>query len=157
MAPYYQRMALDQIAIALHSNFEPDPVRIALDPRALGGAADQTLITVVDRSQVSSSPPTSPMMSVTSSSPSSSSAMKVESSSSSSSMVSSISISSSDSGTTAFTLPAFSSASASSSDTNSSASIGSGAACAVGTGAARAASARPRVGATGAIGTTSPV
>src|SRR6516225_1040869 len=110
-------------------------------PARLGDApAEQTLITDQGRSQVSSSPLTSTMMSVTSSS-----------------LVSSISMSSSDSGTTAFTLPVFSSASASSGDTNSSASIGSGAASAVGTGAARAASARPRVGATGAIGTTSPV
>src|SRR6202023_4269745 len=112
-------------------------------------------------SQVSSSPPTSPMMSVTSSSPSSSSAMKVESSSSSSSMVSSISMSSSDSGTTALTLPVFSSASASSSGTNSSASAGSrtaSAAVAAVAAAARAASPRTaRGGATGAIGTTSPV
>src|SRR5712671_384406 len=121
----------------------------------------ETLNTVQELSQVSSSPPTSPMMSVTSSSPSSSSAMKVESSSSSSSMVSSISMSSSDSGTTALTLPVFSSASASSSGTNSSASTGSGVAsaeAAADAAAARAAaSARVRGGAIGAIGTTSPV
>src|SRR5229473_8191918 len=121
----------------------------------------KTLNTVQGRSQVSSSPPTSPMMSVTSSSPSSSSAMNVESSSSSSSMVSSISMSSSDSGTTALTLPVFSSASASSSGTNSSASTGSGVAsaeAAADAAAARAAaSARVRGGAIGAIGTTSPV
>src|SRR5207253_10547445 len=96
-------------------------------PRALGDApGNKTLNTIQGLSQVSSSPLTSPMMSVTSSSPSSSSAMKVESSSSSSSMVSSTSMSSSDSGTTALTLPVFSSASASSSGTNSSASAGSG-------------------------------
>src|SRR6266446_6898728 len=52
----------------------------------LGDApSPEPLIIDQGRSQVSSSPPTSPMMSVTSSSPSSSSAMKVESSSSSSS------------------------------------------------------------------------
>src|SRR5712671_1717504 len=130
-------------------------------PRALGGSREKSLNTVQGRSQVSSSPPTSPMMSVTSSSPSSSSAMKVESSSSSSSMVSSISMSSSDSGTTALTLPVFSSASASSSGTNSSASTGSGVASAAEAAAAAlaraAASARVRGGGTGAIGTTSPV
>src|SRR5258708_14994025 len=135
-------------------------------PRALGDARQNTehrriLNTVQGRSQVSSSPPTSPIMSVTSSSPSSSSAMKVESSSSSSSMVSSTSMSSSDSGTTALTLPVFSSASASSSGTNSSASTGSGTASAAVAAAAAlaraAASARVRGGATGAIGTTSPV
>src|SRR3977135_228575 len=109
-------------------------------PRASTGARGKTLNIVQGRSQVSSSPDTSPMMSVTSSSPSSSSAMKVESSSSSSSMVSSISISSSDSGTTALTLPLFSSASASSSDTNSSASAGSGVSAA----AQPAQSAQPR-------------
>src|ERR1700709_394715 len=81
-------------------------------PARLGRRAGENPELVQGRSQVSSSPPTSPMMSVTSSSPSSSSAMKVESSSSSSSMVSSISMSSSDSGTTALTLPVFSSASA---------------------------------------------
>src|SRR5450631_3495677 len=130
-------------------------------PHALGDARDKTLNTIQGRSQVSSSPPTSPMMSVTSSSPSSSSAMKVESSSSSSSMVSSISMSSSDSGTTALTLPVFSSASASSSETNSSASAGSGvSAAAVAEAAAARAAASPRLargGTTGAIGTTSPV
>src|SRR5579863_5774641 len=126
--------------------------------RALGDARAATLNTDQGGSQVSSSPPTSPMISVTSSSPSSSSAMKVESSSSSSSIVSSISVSSSDSGTTAFTLPVFSSASASSSGTNSSASTGSGAASAAAAALARAASPRAaRGGATGAIGTTSPV
>src|SRR5215831_2380928 len=119
-------------------------------------AGEKTLIIVQGRSQVSSSLPTSPMMSVTSSSPSSSSAIKVESSSSSSSIVSSISISSSDSGTTALTLPVFSSASASSSDTISSASAGSGAASAAAA-VARADSPRDRVATTGAIGTTSPV
>src|SRR5579883_2334303 len=104
-------------------------------PARLGdvpGNQERPLITLRREAQVSSSPPTSPMMSVTSSSPSSSSGMKVESSSSSSSIVSSISMSSSDSGTTALTLPVFSSASASSSGTNSSASAGSGAASAVG-------------------------
>src|SRR6195952_3437313 len=131
-------------------------------PRVLGDVRGSTLnITVQGLSQVSSSPPTSPMISVTSSSPSSSSAMKVESSSSSSSMVSSISISSSDSGTTALTLPVFSSASASSSGTNSSASAGSGVASAEAAAAAAlaraAASARVRGGGIGAIGTTSPV
>src|SRR5947208_13163700 len=60
-------------------------------PASLGRLAGETQNTVLGRSQVSSSPPTSPMMSVTSSSPSSSSGMKVESSSSSPSMVSSIS------------------------------------------------------------------
>src|SRR6266702_4200272 len=128
---------------------------------ALGGAPAKRAQNIVrDLSQVSSSSPTSPMMSVTSSSPSSSSAMKVESSSSSS-MVSSISMSSSDSGTAALTLPVFSSASASSSETNSSASAGSGvSAAAVAEAAAARAAASPRVargGATGAIGTTSPV
>src|SRR5436190_10949796 len=127
----------------------------------LGRRAPQILNTVQSRAQVSSSPPTSPIMSVTSSSPSSSSAIKVESSSSSSSMVSSISMSSSDSGTTALTLPVFSSASASSSGTNSSASTGSGVASAAEAAAAAlaraAASARVRGGGTGAIGTTSPV
>src|SRR4051812_30732589 len=120
----------------------------------------KTQNTVLGRSQVSSSPPTSPMMSVTSSSPSSSSAMKVESSSSSPSIVSSISMSSSVSGTTALTLPVFSSASASSSGTNSSASAGSGVASAEAAAAAAAraaASARVRGGGIGAIGTTSPV
>src|SRR6266851_5163679 len=129
-------------------------------PRAMGDARGKTLNTIQGRSQVSSSPPTSPMMSVTSSSPSSSSAMNVESSSSSSSMVSSISMSSSDSGTTALTLPVFSSASASSSGTNSSASTGSGTSAAVAAEAAAARAASPRAargGATGAIGTTSPV
>src|SRR6266568_1113033 len=121
----------------------------------------ETLNTVQGRSQVSSSPPTSPMISVTSSSPSSSSAMKVESSSSSPSMVSSISMSSSDSGTTVLTFPVFSSASASSSGTNSSASAGSGVASAEAAAdaavARAAASARVRGGGIGAIGTTSPV
>src|SRR6266702_6254092 len=121
---------------------------------ALGGAPAKRAQNIVrDLSQVSSSSPTSPMMSVTSSSPSSSSAMKVESSSSSS-MVSSTSMSSSDSGTTAFTLPEFSSASASSSGTSS--ATGSGTTSAVAAAAARL-SARVRAGATGAIGTTSPV
>src|SRR6202035_3605536 len=134
--------------------------RIMLPARLGRRASHKTLNTVQGRSQVSSSPPTSPMMSVTSSSPSSSSAMKVESSSSSSSMVSSISMSSSDSGTTALTLPVFSSASASSSGTNSSASTGSGVASAAAAAAALARAASPRTargGATGAIGTTSPV
>src|SRR5258705_13864168 len=163
--------ALSQLSYGpLDLSFEHDlvgkPVATFPDhtpPRALGDARGRrkTLNTVQGRSQVSSSPPTSPMMSVTSSSPSSSSAMKVESSSSSSSIVSSISMSSSDSGTTALTLPVFSSASASSSGTNSSASAGSGVAsadAAADAAAARAAaSARVRGGGIGAIGTTSPV
>src|SRR6266436_4741460 len=103
-------------------------------PRALGDSREKTLNTVQGRSQVSSSP---------------------------SSMVSSISMSSSDSGTTALTLPVFSSASASSSGTNSSASVGSGVASAAEAAAAAlaraAASARVRGGGIGAIGTTSPV
>src|SRR3981081_869691 len=53
-----------------------------LDLPRLGQRGAKILNTVQGRSQVSSSPPTSPIMSVTSSSPSSSSAMKVESSSS---------------------------------------------------------------------------
>ena len=85
--------------LACHASALPAELwPLNLIPRALGDARDKTLNTVQGRSQVSSSPPTSPMMSVTSSSPSSSSAMKVESSSSSSSMVSSTSMSSSDFG-----------------------------------------------------------
>src|ERR1700674_3531749 len=113
--------------LACHASALPAELWPRQKPHALGDARLTTTLNIVQgRSQVSSSPPTSPMMSVTSSSPSSSSAMKVESSSSSSSIVSSISMSSSDSGTTALTLPVLSSASASSSGTNSSASTASG-------------------------------
>src|SRR6202008_2011204 len=84
------------------------------NPHALGDAREEPSNTVWGLSQVSSALLPSAMMSVPSSSPSSSSVMKVESSSSSPSMVSSTSMSSSDSGTTALTLPVFSSASASS-------------------------------------------
>src|ERR1700722_5184850 len=147
--------------LACHASALPAELWPLTPSARLSNARAKTLNTVQGLSQVSSSPPTSPMISVTSSSPSSSSAMKVESSSSSSSMVSSISISSSDSGTTALTLPVFSSASASSSGTNSSASTGSGVASAAEAAAAAlaraAASARVRGGGIGAIGTTSPV
>src|ERR1700734_460688 len=147
--------------LACHASALPAELWPLTDRASWATRGEKTLNTVQGRSQVSSSPETSPMMSVTSSSPSSSSAMKVESSSSSSSMVSSISMSSSDSGTTALTLPVFSSASASSSGTNSSASAGSGVASAAEAAAAAlaraAASARVRGGGIGAIGTTSPV
>src|ERR1700720_1106024 len=148
--------------LACHASALPAELWPLSLARGLGDAGRaKTLNTVQGRSQVSSSPPTSPIMSVTSSSPSSSSAMKVESSSSSSSMVSSISMSSSDSGTTALTLPVFSSASASSSGTTSSASTGSGTTSAAEAAAAAlaraAASARVRGGGIGAIGTISPV
>ena len=89
-------------ASALPAELWPRRVKARSSPtcsRKLGaGLAGETQNTVQGRSQVSSSPPTSPMMSVTSSSPSSSSGMKVESSSSSPSMVSSISMSSSEFG-----------------------------------------------------------